>query len=188
MVAAPPPITDAPAVSAAQSPEVGRDALFALLYRELRRLARAQLRRTGPITLLDTTGLVHEAWLRLAGNATMPLDDPGWFMAYTSRVMRFVVIDFVRQRHTARRGGGQLHITLDTGIADMATLHDAQLLQLHETLGDLARIDARLVQVVEMRCFGGMSDAEIGQALGVTDRTVRRHWAKARALLHAAMR
>ena len=76
-----------------------QDALFGALYPQLRRLAHAQLRRNEAITLLDTTGLVHEAWLRLANNDGMPLHDPGRFLGYAARVMRFVVIDFVRQRH-----------------------------------------------------------------------------------------
>jgi RNA polymerase sigma factor (TIGR02999 family) len=164
-----------------------RDALFGVLYPQLRRIAHGQLRRNEPITLLDTTGLVHEAWLRLASNKGLPSDDPGRFLGYAARVMRFVVIDFVRQRHAQRRGGGHLHVTLDTGISESATLHDEQLLRLNEAIEALVDVDARLVQVIEMRCFGGLSESEIAAALKVTDRTVRRHWQRARALLHAAM-
>jgi RNA polymerase sigma factor (TIGR02999 family) len=169
----------------ASSPE--RDAVFGALYPQLRRIARGQLRRNEPITLLDTTGLVHEAWLRLAANEGLPLDDHGRFLGYAARVMRFVVIDFVRQRHAQRRGGEHLHVTLDTGMAASATVQDEQLLQLDEALSALQAVDEQLVQVVEMRCFGGLSEVEIAGALGVTDRTVRRHWQRARALLHAAL-
>lgn len=164
-----------------------QDALFGALYPQLRRLAHAQLRRNEPITLLDTTGLVHEAWLRLAKNDGMPLDDPGRFLGYASRVMRFVVIDFVRQRHAQRRGGERLHVTLDTGAAESATLHDEQLLRLNDALEELDQVDERLVKVIEMRCFGGLSEIQIGEALGVTVRTVRRQWQRARLLLHAAL-
>jgi len=164
-----------------------RDAVFGALYGQLRRLARGQLRRNEPITLLDTTGLVHEAWLRLAANQGLPLDDHGRFLGYAARVMRFVVIDFVRQRHARRRGGEHLHVTLDTGLAEAAVLQDERLLQLNEALAALQGVDERLVQVVEMRCFGGLGEADIAAALGVTDRTVRRHWQRARALLHAAL-
>ena len=164
-----------------------QDALFGALYPQLRRLAHGQLRRNEPITLLDTTGLVHEAWLRLVKNDGMPLDDPGAFLGYAARVMRFVVIDFVRQRHAQRRGGDQLHVTLDTGIAESATLHDEQLLRLNDALDELAQVDERLVKVIEMRCFGGLSEIQIGEALGVTVRTVRRQWQRARLLLHAAL-
>ena len=164
-----------------------QDALFGELYPQLRRLAHGQLRRNEPITLLDTTGLVHEAWLRLAKNDGMPLDDPGRFLGYAARVMRFVVIDFVRQRHTQRCGGEQLHVTLDTGVAESATLHDEQLLRLNDALEELGQVDERLVKVIEMRCFGGLSEIQIGEALGVTVRTVRRQWQRARLLLHAAL-
>ena len=165
----------------------GQDALFGALYPQLRRLAHGQLRRNEPITLLDTTGLVHEAWLRLVKNDGMPLDDPGLFLGYAARVMRFVVIDFVRQRHAQRRGGEHQHVTLDTGIAESATLHDEQLLRLNDALDELAQVDERLVKVIEMRCFAGLSEIQIGEALGVTVRTVRRQWQRARLLLHAAL-
>jgi RNA polymerase sigma factor (TIGR02999 family) len=164
-----------------------RDAIFGTLYPQLRRIAHGQLRRHEPITLLDTTGLVHEVWLRLAANHGLPLDDQGRFLGYASRVMRFVVIDFVRQRHAQRRGGGHLHVTLDTGTAESATLHDEQLLRLNEAIDALTQVDAKLVQVIEMRCFGGLSEIEIAAAMNITERTVRRHWQRARALLHAAM-
>ncbi len=163
------------------------DAVFGVLYPQLRRIARGQLRRNEPITLLDTTGLVHEAWLRLAANQGLPLDDHGRFLGYAARVMRFVVIDFVRQRHAQRRGGELVHLTLDTGIQALATVQDERLLQLNEALSALQGVDEQLVQVVEMRCFGGLGEAEIAHALGVSDRTVRRHWQRARALLHAAL-
>ena len=176
------PQPDSPAASGQ-----AHDVVFAALYAQLRRLARGQLRRNEPITLLDTTGLVHEAWLRLAANPGMPLDDHGRFLGYAARVMRFVVIDFVRQRHAQRRGGEHLHVTLDTGIAEGAVLQDEQVLRLNEALAALQGVDERLVQVVEMRCFGGLGEVEIAAALGVTERTVRRHWQRARALLHAAL-
>ena len=167
--------------------DLERDAVFGALYPQLRRIAHGQLQRNEPITLLDTTGLVHEFWLRFAENTGLPVDDRSRFLGYASRVMRFVVIDFVRQRHTQRRGGGLLQVTLDTAIAESATLHDEQLLRLHDALDQLAQVDARMVSIVEMRCFGGLSEIEIGKSLGVTDRTVRRQWQRAPALLHAAM-
>jgi len=173
---------NAPAVAAR-----GHDALFDALYPQLRRLAHAQLRRNEPVTLLDTTGLVHEAWLRLAGSDNMPVHDRGFFLGCASRVMRFIVIDFVRQRHAQRRGGDAVHVTLDTGIGDTATLHDEQLLRLNDAIDALADVDPRLVQLVELRCFGGLSELQIGEALGTSVRTVRRQWQRARALLHAAM-
>ena len=163
------------------------DRLFDELYQRLRRLARAQLRRNEPITLLDTTGLEHESYLRLAQAAPGTFADRSQFLGYASRVMRFVVIDFIRRHRAESRGGDAVHVTLDTGVSESATLHDAQLVRLHEALDDLAKVDERLAAIVEMRCFGGLSEDEIAAALGVTDRTVRRQWQKARALLKATM-
>jgi RNA polymerase sigma factor (TIGR02999 family) len=97
------------------------------------------------------------------------------------------VIDFVRQRHAERRGGEQLHVTLNTEAADAATPADDEVLRIHEALEELARIDERLARVVEMRCFGGLDEQAIAEALGVTDRTVRRDWQKARLMLKAAL-
>ena len=101
--------------------------------------------------------------------------------------MRFVVIDFVRQRHAERRGGDQLHVTLNTEVAEAAGLQDDNVLRIHEALEELARVDNRLAQIVEMRCFGGLDELAIAQALGITDRTVRRDWQKARLLLKAVL-
>lgn len=166
---------------------LAHDAQFGALYPQLRRIAHSLLRRNQPITLLNTTGLVHEAWLRLAANQGLPLDDDGRFLGYASRVMRFVVIDFVRQRHAQRRGGGIKHVTLDTGAGESATLQDEQLLHLSEAIDALNEVDPQLVQLVELRCFGGLSEIQIGQTQGISVRTVRRQWQRARALLHAAM-
>lgn len=164
------------------------DALFQSLYQDLRRLARARLRRSEGVTLLDTTALVHESWLRLREmDAAQLAGGSGQFLAYASRVMRFVVIDFVRQRHAERRGGDQLHITLNTEVAESAALEDDSVLRIHEALEELAQVDERLVRIVEMRCFGGLDEQTIAEALGVTDRTVRREWQKARMMLKAVL-
>ena len=125
--------------------DLERDAAFGVLYPKLRRMAHRQLRRNEPITLLDTTGLVHEFWLRFAGNAGRPVDDEG-FLGYATREMRFVVIDFVRRRQTQRRGGDLLHVTLDTATAESATLHDEQLQRLQDALEELAPVDGRPLQ------------------------------------------
>lgn len=163
------------------------EALFDELYQRLRRLARSHLRRNEPITLLDTTGLVHESYLRLARGMPGPFADREHFLRSASRVMRFVVVDFIRRRHAQARGGQVMKVTLDTEVGDSLTLHDAQMIRLHEALEDLVRIDERLASIVEMRCYAGLDEAEIAAALGVNVRTVRRHWLKARTLLKAAM-
>jgi RNA polymerase sigma factor (TIGR02999 family) len=158
-------------------------ALFPLLYAELRRLARSRLASGGRHTLLDTSALVHEAFLRMQRDGGVTLEDREHFLAYAATTMRSVVIDFVRRRSAERRGGGVEHITLDTRIAEELGASDEEILAVHGALDTLARVDARLVHVVEMRYFAGLTDAEIGAALGVTDRTVRRDWERARLLL-----
>ena len=97
--------------------------------------------------------------------------------------MRSVVIDFVRRRSADRRGGGAEHVTLDTSAAEAMVASDDEILAVHDALETLAKVDQRLVRVVEMRYFAGLTDVEIAAALGVTDRTVRRDWERARLLL-----
>ena len=165
------------------------DQVMALLYNELRGLARSRLRRSGQFTLLDTTALVHEGYLRLQGQQNLAFADRQHFFAYAARAMRSVVVDLVRARQAERRGGAAEHLTLNTAIADsVATPHDDEILRVHDALQDLAAVDARLASVVEMRYFGGLSDAEIAEALGLTERTVQRDWQKARLLLAMALK
>ncbi len=157
--------------------------LFPALYPELRRLARSRLASGGRHTLLDTAALVHEAFLRMQRDGGVALKDREHFLAYAATTMRSIVIDFVRRRSADRRGGGAEHITLDTRAAEALGASDDEILEVHEALETLAKVDARLVRVVEMRYFAGLTDIEIGRALGVTDRTVRRDWERARLLL-----
>lgn len=158
-------------------------ALFPALYSELRRLARSRLASGGRHTLLDTSALVHEAFLRMQRGGGVALKDREHFMAYAATTMRSVVIDFVRRRSADRRGGDAEHVTLDTRAAEALGASDDEILAVHEALQTLAQVDERLVRVVEMRYFAGLTDLEIGAALGVTDRTVRRDWERARLLL-----
>jgi RNA polymerase sigma factor (TIGR02999 family) len=161
------------------------DALWAGLYPDLKQLARSRLRRSGPNTLLDTTGLVNDAYLRVAGAASLRDASPGQFLAYAARTMRSVVIDLARERQALRRGGDLDRMTLNTAILDREGAEEP--LRVDEALTELARVEPRLSQVVEMRYFGGFTEAEIGAALGVTDRTVRRDWEKARLLMRAML-
>jgi RNA polymerase sigma factor (TIGR02999 family) len=161
--------------------------LFNELYQRLRLLARSHLRRNEPITLLDTTGLVHESYMRLAQAAELSFADRQHFLRSASRTMRFVVVDFIRRRRAQSRGGELMQVTLDTDLGESLTLHDANMIRLHEALDDLVRIDERLASIVEMRCYAGLGEAEIAEALGVNVRTVRRQWLKARTMLKAAM-
>ena len=162
------------------------DQLWSGLYPDLKRLARARLRRSGSHTLLDTTGLVNDAYLRVAGADALKAASPGQFLAYAARTMRSVVVDLARERQALRHGGDMARITLNTAVIDSASL-DAEPLRVDEALAALAQVEPRLSQVVEMRYFGGFTEAEIGAALGLTDRTVRRDWEKARLLLRAML-
>jgi RNA polymerase sigma factor (TIGR02999 family) len=174
-------------LSSPQAGVVGPDERFAQLYPELRRMARAKLRREATLTLLNTTSLVHESFLRLSAQGTLRTDEAPAFWAYASQVMRSVIVDHARARLTQRRGSGAEHVALDTlGLASLPA-PEAQVLEVHEALAVLERAEPRLARVVEMQYFGGLTDAEIAQVLGITDRTVRRDWNKAKLLLKLAL-
>ena len=175
---------DSPATQDADTQE--RDsvhALFPALYNELRRLARSRLADGGRHTLLDTSSLIHEAYLRMQRGGGVELKDREHFLAYAATTMRSVVIDFVRRRSAERRGGAAEHVTLNTEAAESLGASDDEILAVHSALETLGKVDQRLVQVVEMRYFAGLTDAEIGAVLGLTDRTVRRDWERARLML-----
>jgi len=163
------------------------DRLFAATYADLRKLARQRLARDRRNTLLDTTSLVHESYVRFATAGTLHLEDRVHFLRWAGHVMRSVIVDFARRRSAVRRGGGVAHITITTGLADGRAGSAEEILGVHEALEEIAAFDPRLAQVVELRYFGGLTEPEIAQALGVTDRTVRRDWEKARLLLRAAL-
>ena len=166
-----------------------RDALFAAAYEELRRLARSRLRDGGRNTVLETTSLVRECYLRFvtAGELRGPRTG-GLFFAYASQVMRSVILNSVRERQAARRGGDAPHLTLSTELVDNLAGDEETILKVHEALEVLARADARLAQVAQMRYFGGYSEREIAETLGVTERTVERDWEKARLILGATLK
>ncbi|GAP36517.1 Gll4071 protein [Piscinibacter sakaiensis] len=161
-----------------------RDRLFELLYNDLHRLAHSRLRRAEGMTSLHTTALVHESYLRLQGVAGPAFPDRDHFLSYAAKVMRSIVIDVVRARQADRRGGGDAPVTLDTGLADRASIeHENEVLRVHEALEELAAAEPRLARVVELRYFVGLSEPEIAEVLGVTERTVQRDWQKARLFL-----
>ena len=165
-----------------------RDALFAAAYIELHALARARLRGGGRSTLLDTTGLVHESYLRFVRAGELRAEDRRAFFAYASQVMRSVILNSVRERIALKRSGDQQSgEASDTVASDLPG--DAQtVLDVHEALKDLEKADARLAHVAEMRYFGGYSEKEIAETLEITERTVQRDWEKARLILAAALR
>jgi RNA polymerase sigma factor (TIGR02999 family) len=163
------------------------DALFAVTYADLRQLARARLRAGGRNTLLDTSSLVNESYLRFAAAGRLQLADRIHFMRWAGRVMRSVIVDFARRRSADRRGGGVGRLALTTGVERRIAGGEIEILRVHEALEAIASMDQRMAQVVEMRYFGGMTESEIAEALAVTERTVRRDWEKARLLLREAL-
>jgi len=173
--------------SAAAGDEQAAANAFTLLYDDLKKLAHAKLRRHQTITLLDTTALVHESFLKLVGNRALALGDRRHFFTYAARVMRSVIVDFARARLADRRGGGIHRVTLNTGIANALATPDMDVLRVSEALDVLAAADARLAQVVELRYFGGLTETEVAEVLQLTERTVRRDWHKAKLLLAAAL-
>jgi RNA polymerase sigma factor (TIGR02999 family) len=167
---------------------VGREAeaLFVTLYDELHRMARRELARRGRNMTLGATTLLHEAYLDMSARAGMVFPDRARFMAYAARAMRGLIIDRIR-RHSAQKRGGLFELTpLHTTIADrIGGAHD--LHQISDALDELAAIDPALAEVVDLKFFCGFSFAEIGAMRGVSERTVQRHWEKARLYLHHAI-
>ena len=162
-------------------------ALFGTLYPDLRRIARARLRQHKSMTLLDTTALLHESYLKLVGASALPVEDRRHFFTYAATVMRSVIVDFARARRAERRGGDADHLVLDTLLSAKMAAPENDVLRVHEALEVLAKADPRSARIVELRYFGGLSDVEIADALGLSERTVRRSWEKARLMLAAAL-
>jgi RNA polymerase sigma factor (TIGR02999 family) len=161
--------------------------LFDATYAELHRMAHQRLRRSAAITSLDTTALVHECYLRLAGREDLPPDDRSYLLCYAARAMRSIVVDLLRRRAAARHGGGLDRVTLDADGVSASAADEQDLLRVNDALEELAALDARLATVVEMKYFGGLGFEEIAAALGVNERTVRRDWQKARLVLASAL-
>jgi RNA polymerase sigma factor (TIGR02999 family) len=167
-----------------------RAQLFRALYSELHRLARSQLYKANPVILrgsLDTTSLLHESYLKLVNVKAIDARDRSHFFAYAAKTMRSVILDLVRERMTDRRGSVALSVTLNTNVIESVAQKDEDWLRINEALDQLAAVDERLVQVVEMRFFAGFTEKEIADILGVSDRTVKRDWEKARLLLMAEL-
>lgn len=160
-------------------------ALTESLYADLKRLARAQRGRLNPGDTLQTTAVVNEAYLKLARMGRW--ESREHFMNAAARAMRQVLVDYARTRLAAKRGGGADDLELDEEIAILRGDPPEQVIALHEALERLAELSPRLVQVVELRYFAGFSEEEAAQALGITDRTLRRDWIKAKAWLFREM-
>ena len=168
--------------------------VFPLVYEHLRAVARAQLRRDvrhriGGHTL-STTAVVHEAWFRLADPSRLDVHDRSHFLAIAARAMRQVLVEHARRFRAVKRGGGVAPLELDAAGDAGALAADERsevLVALDEALVRLAAFSPRLAQVTECRYFGGLTEEETAEALGITARTVRRDWVKARAWLHTEL-
>lgn len=170
--------------SRAEGTDVER--ILPLVYEELRRIARRQLRHEGVGHTLNTTALVHEAYLRLAAPSHLDISGRAEFLSIAAMAMRRVLIDYARQRTAQKRGGVQMRVELDD-LEVAAEGRAEQLVALDEALTALAVSNPRLARVVDCRFFGGMSQEETALALQLTPRTVRRDWTKARMWLAMAM-
>jgi RNA polymerase sigma factor (TIGR02999 family) len=159
---------------------------YAALYPELLKIARARLRAHQPNTLLDTQALVHESFMRFVEAEKIGIGDRKHFFTYAAKTMRNIVIDFARRRQAERRGGAAERVTLDTHLLGEGR-QDTSVIDIDNALRELEALDPALAQVVEMRYFGGYTDAEIAAAMDIADRTVRRHWDKARAFILAQL-
>jgi RNA polymerase sigma factor (TIGR02999 family) len=179
------------------------DRLFPLVYGELRRVAHRRLRAEATGHTLGTTALVHEAYLKLVDQTHAQFADRTHFFAVAARAMRRILVDYARQHKAARRGGGRRPLSLDVvgdpgDEGDTAARHAAiqvvaaeradELVALDEALERLEKVDQRQAKVVELRFYGELSEEEIAEVLGITARTVRRDWTKAREWLYHEVR
>jgi RNA polymerase sigma factor (TIGR02999 family) len=155
---------------------------FAAAYDELRRIARRQLRSLRPGQTLATTALVNEAFVKLADHRAT-WGDKSHFLALAARAMRQILVDYAREHRSQKRGGDRSRTTLDENTIGMETIVE-EMLDVDAALTRLESVDERLARVVEWRFFSGMTEEEIAAATGMTVRTVRRDWQKARAFLY----
>jgi RNA polymerase sigma factor (TIGR02999 family) len=161
-----------------------REALFAGLYAELRRLAKRELARSGAQVTLSATALLHEAYLDIAGRQGTSFPDRARFMAYAARVMRGLIIDHARMRRAQKRGG-QFEITALATEAGELVADDRELSRLSDALEELAQVDPTLTELVDLKFFCGFTFGEIAAMRGVAERTVQRGWEKARIYLYS---
>jgi RNA polymerase sigma factor (TIGR02999 family) len=159
------------------------DRLMAVVYEDLRRQAARCLRRERPDHTLQTTALVHEAYMRLVDQRRVEWQDRAHFFAIAARVMRQVLVDHARRRNADKRGGAEDALPLDEALAVGAEEPPVDLVALDEALGRLEALSARQARVVELRYFGGLSVEETAEVLGVSPATVKNDWAASRAWL-----
>lgn len=168
-------------------PTNAADELLPLVYQELRKLAAARMAQESPGQTLQPTALVHEAWMRLVGDANPQFDGRAHFFAAAAEAMRRILIDNARRKKALRHGGGKEHVDV-AEIELAAGRKDDELLAVDDALEKLASEDAVLAKLVKLRFFAGLTNKEVAEVLGVSEPTVERRWAFARAWLHQAIR
>ena len=162
------------------------DRLVPLLYEQLREIAHRHLRKESSGHTVNTTALVHEAYLGMVDQTRASWNDRAHFLAASSRAMRHILIDYARRRKSQKRGGDQIRVPLHDGMASVAA-EGLDLLALDEALDALAERDEQMARLVECRFFGGMNVEETAEALGISSRSVKRIWARARVHLYKAL-
>jgi RNA polymerase sigma factor (TIGR02999 family) len=175
-------------ISRADSDQNSSDQLFTLLYQKLHRLAEHNLKRGSTTMTLDATTLLHEAYLNISGRTDVTFRDQARFLAYASRAMRGLMIDYTRRRRALKRGS-RLEITLteDDRNADEIARQSAELEQIGDAIDELASLDPGLAQLVDLHFFCGFTFAEIAELRGTSERTTQRDWRKARLLLQHSL-
>lgn len=176
------PITDL-LLQASGGDAAALERLLPVVYDQLHRMAHRALQRERPDHTLGTTGLVHEAYLKLVDQTRVGWRDRAHFYAVAALAMRRILVDYARRHRRAKRGGGASVVTLDEGVVSLDERAE-HLVALDEALTRLSQLNPRLSRIVECRFFGGLTEEEIAEAMGVTTRTVKRDWAKARGWLY----
>ena len=169
-----------------QGEAAAREALVALVYEELRRIARRCLAQQRQDHTLQSTALVHEAYLRLVGRDSVHWQDRVHFFAVAARVMRGILVDHARRHSASKRGGDSVTLVLDEATS-LPNAKELNLMALDEALDRLSTLDSRQSQIVELRFFGGLSIEDVSHVLAISPATVKREWASARLWLHKAM-
>jgi len=161
------------------------EAILPFVYNELRRLARHHLRRQRANHTLQTTALIHEAYLRLAEDKSLHVENRAHFLGIAAQLMRWILVDYERSRRAAKRGAGATCVSLDQNMAapDSSPQAEVDVLSLDQALDRLEKLDKQQSQIVELRYFGGLSIEESAETLGISPATVKRGWASARAWL-----
>src|ERR1043166_2288146 len=169
-----------------QGDKAALDQLVPLVYPELRRLAKRHMDREGSAHTLQTSALINEAYLKLVNRQNVQLQNRAHFFSVAAQVMRHILVDHARTRNYAKRGGGATKLPLDEAAA-FTEQRAAQLIALDDALRDLAALDARKSQIIELRFFGGLSLEETAEVMDISPSTIQREWRSAKAWLHHTM-